>query len=87
MSQNRTTDQALERVAKKYGLTVDELGAVLEGKTQVATDAKPKDTEKYGRMLEVTSTLVRPFFLSRNKARVIVQVFDKIQAWADGSLK
>ena len=86
-TKNRTEDQALERVAKKYGLTVEELVDGLNGKTQITTDAKPKDTEKYGRMLEVTSTLVRPFYLSRNKARTIVQVFEQIKAWADGTLK
>lgn len=86
-TQNRTTDQAIERVAQKYGLTVDELMGVLEETTQPEFSAVPENTEKYGRMLLVKSSLVRPFYLSRKKARTIVAVIDQIKAWANGSLK
>lgn len=86
-TKNRTEDQAMERVAKKYGLSVDELLGVLTETTTPEFSAQPEDTDKYGRMLHVKSSLVRPFYLSRKKARSIVAVFEPIKAWADGSLK
>ena len=87
MTKNRTTDQAMERVARKHGLTVDELMGILSEATRPEFEAYPEDTEKYGRMLYVKSSLVKPFYLSRKKARTIVAVFDTIKQWATGELK
>lgn len=86
-TKNRTYDAAMERVAKKHGLSVDELLGVLTETTAPEFSAIPQDTDKYGRMLYVKSSLVKPFFVSRKKARTIIAVFDQIKAWADGSLK
>jgi hypothetical protein len=87
MTKNRTVDQAVERLAQKYGISPDELIKALDKVTTPEFGAHPEDTEKYGRMLHVKSSLVRPFYLSRNKARTIVAVFDTIKAWANGELK
>ncbi len=82
-TKNRTTDQALEKVAKAHGISVDELVKLLNDKPTPEFSAEVVETEKYGWMLHVKSSLVKPFYLSRNKARTVMAVIDKIKTWAE----
>lgn len=86
---NRSKLEDIQALARRYNLDPKDLAEFLERGPRVEHGTKvheawtPKNNPKATpmRMLEINSTLVRPFMLSEKKARAILAVLEDIKAF------